>query len=513
MITTARQPIVLVVDDNPTNLGVLTNYLKTSGYKTPIASNGEIALNRARHICPDLILLDVIMPGMDGFETCRRLKADAATQDIPVIFMTALTSPEDKVKGFEAGGVDYVTKPFHQEEVLARVATHIHIRELTRKLQAHAIELAQANAEIQTLNQQLQAENLRVNADLKETEHKYQMLAEEITDGYFVLHNERIIFANQAFCRMHGYELHEVVGQAFATFVDPESRAEVAAIYQATPQAAVSHLFEYLRLTKDGRSFSTEMTAKTTVFEHRQVEIGICRDITERMQMEKRVWEAERMAYIGRITTSLSHELRNPLSAVKMNLQILQKNPQFTDNDRRRIEISVNEVGRLEGILKDLLDFAKPLQLKPEACHIHQILAACLDLLNLQFEQKRLTVVQTFDAEIPPFHADGEKLSQAIINVLLNAFEASEPNGTIWVTSRYHPTAADPNIEIAIDDEGCGVAKKQTRNLFEPFFTTKPNGTGLGLTNVKRIIEAHGGWLEFSNRQPCGVSFRMYLPI
>ena len=249
-IINVRTPIVLIVDDNPTNLGVITNYLKAYGYKTPIASNGEIALKRAQLILPDLILLDVLMPGIDGFETCRRLKAEETTKDIPVIFMTALVSTEDKVRGFEVGGVDYVTKPFQQEEVLARVAAHVHIRELTRSLQAQTAELAQANAEIRGLNEQLQAENLRVSADLRESEYKYQTLVAEITDGYFVLQDERIVFANQAFCRMHGYQLDEVLGKEFIFFVDPESRKEVAAVYQQTRQAmSVSHLFGYLRLT------------------------------------------------------------------------------------------------------------------------------------------------------------------------------------------------------------------------------------------------------------------------
>ncbi|GAK49956.1 signal transduction histidine kinase [Candidatus Moduliflexus flocculans] len=514
--TTPKIATVLIVDDNPTNLGVLTNYLKAYGYKTPIASNGELALRRARHICPDLILLDVLLPGIDGFETCRRLKADETTKDIPIIFMTALTSPEDKLKGFGAGGVDYIAKPFHQEEVLARVATHVHIRELTHHLQQQTLELAGANIEIRALNDRLRAENLRVSADLRESEYKYQTLVEEITDGYFVLQDERIVFANQAFCRMHGYQVDEVLGKEFVWFVDPESRNEVADAYRHNrDMMSVSHLFEYLRLTKTGESLFTEMTAKTIPHEKAFVDIGICRDITERVQMEQRMREAERMAYIGRLTTSLSHEIRNPLSAIKLNLQILKKNQHFSENDRRRLDISVTEVIRLEGILKELLDFAKPLHVHPVECHVNALLSACLDLLSAQFDQKQLTLVSSFDPDIPPLQADGEKLSQAIMNLLLNAFDASDHNGTIWVSSQYHRAEAGkrPTVEIAIEDDGCGIARKQLRNIFEPFFTTKSHGTGLGLTNVKRIIETHGGSIDAANRHPKGASFRVYLPV
>ncbi len=160
---------ILIVDDNPSNLGVLSDYLDEHGLKTRVATDGELALQRAQHIQPDLILLDVIMPGIDGFETCRRLKTDERTKNIAVIFMTALTSTEDKVKGFQVGGVDYITKPIQHEEVLARVTTHLHIRDLTLKLQKR-------NQEIMRLNEQLKDENLRMKSELK-VAHRIQQMA------------------------------------------------------------------------------------------------------------------------------------------------------------------------------------------------------------------------------------------------------------------------------------------------------------------------------------------------
>jgi len=125
---------LLIVDDNPTNLGVLTDYLEEQGFEILSAEDGYMGLKIAQLAQPNMILLDVMMPGIDGFETCRRLKADNKTQDIPVIFMTALESTKDKVNGFKVGGVDYVTKPVQQEEVLARISTHLRLQELTHKL-------------------------------------------------------------------------------------------------------------------------------------------------------------------------------------------------------------------------------------------------------------------------------------------------------------------------------------------------------------------------------------------
>lgn len=126
---------ILIVDDNPANLGVLFNYLDSYGFELMVAQDGESGLEKAEYNQPDIILLDALMPGLDGFEVCRRLKNSAPTQDIPVIFMTALTGPEDIIKGLAVGAVDYVTKPIRQEELLARVATHLRLRDLTRQLQ------------------------------------------------------------------------------------------------------------------------------------------------------------------------------------------------------------------------------------------------------------------------------------------------------------------------------------------------------------------------------------------
>jgi len=126
---------VLVVDDNPMNLGVLFDHLKTSGFKILIAEDGESAIYQAKFAKPDVILLDVMMPGADGFETCRNLKKDDASKHIPVIFMTALFETADKIKGFEAGGVDYITKPFQNEEVIARITAHLTIQIQKKELE------------------------------------------------------------------------------------------------------------------------------------------------------------------------------------------------------------------------------------------------------------------------------------------------------------------------------------------------------------------------------------------
>ncbi len=152
-------PLILVVDDTPANLEVLTEALENAGFEVAVATDGERALKQATLSQPDLILLDVMMPGIDGFETCRQLKASAITSDIPVIFMTALTELNDKVRGFSLGAVDYVTKPFQEAELIARVTTQLKLRHLHQNLES---QVTARTAELQATLQELQRSQVQL---------------------------------------------------------------------------------------------------------------------------------------------------------------------------------------------------------------------------------------------------------------------------------------------------------------------------------------------------------------
>ncbi len=143
---------ILIVDDNPANLGVLFDYLESAGFTVLVDNGGESAVRAISHHRPDIILLDVMMPGVDGFETCRRLKADEGTRDIPVIFMTALTDVVDEVRGLELGAVDYITKPIKVETVLARLNLHLTIRRLQGELQEKNARLQEAIDSVKVLS-------------------------------------------------------------------------------------------------------------------------------------------------------------------------------------------------------------------------------------------------------------------------------------------------------------------------------------------------------------------------
>ena len=206
-----KKGVIVIVDDKPTNLGVLFDFLTDSGFKVLVAQDGESAIQKVEYAHPDLILLDVMMPGIDGFETCRRLKANPATQDIPVIFMTALSEAVDKVKGFSLGAVDYVTKPMQQEEVRARVTTHLTLRNLHHKLQEQ-------------------------NLQLQKAEEKYRSIVENATEGIFQATPEgRYITANPALARILGYSSPEALMNEMSNigkqlYVEPMRRDDLIAL-------------------------------------------------------------------------------------------------------------------------------------------------------------------------------------------------------------------------------------------------------------------------------------------
>lgn len=198
---------ILIVDDMPNNISVLYETLTRFKYKVLVARDGKSAIEQAGLAQPDLILLDVMMPGMDGFETCRRLKHLAATSAIPVLFMTALSETIDKVNGFNMGAVDYITKPFQLQEVLARISTHLTLRGLQRELQdANALlekrvaerteSLSRALAEVEQLTNKLQAENTYLREEIKQTGQFAEIVSQSKAFGRVLRQVEQVAPTN-----------------------------------------------------------------------------------------------------------------------------------------------------------------------------------------------------------------------------------------------------------------------------------------------------------------------------
>lgn len=371
---------------------------------------------------------------------------------------------------------------------------------------------SQHEKEIREYTQVLEERVIRRTRELSESEAKYRMLVEEINDGYFVNQDGIIVFANQAFCDMHGYTPLEILRIRYTQLIAPESLAYVEKIYEGRMKGIqTEELYTYFRRHKNGSHLATENKVKLITFEGEKAVAGICRDITERMEMERRVRESERFAHIGQLTTSLAHEIRNPLSAVKMNLQILWKNVMLRGNDKRRAEIIAKELGRLERILSEMLDTAKPVRLSLEEASIHEVINTCLDVLEVRLREKHVSVLTKYSKRVPFLLLDRDKIEQAVINVLLNSIEALT-EGTIRIATKWSSRNGEA-VTIEIDDNGPGIRPEDRAFVFDPFFSSKKKGTGLGLANVKKIVEAHGGSVRVASVRPHGTRLALSLPV
>jgi PAS domain S-box-containing protein len=272
---------ILIVDDTPENLTMLTQMLTQKGFLVRPAINGEIALKTIQKVLPDLILLDIMMPDMDGYEVCQHIKADEHTRDIPVLFISALDETLDKVKAFDVGGVDYITKPFQEEEVLARVETHLKLRDSQKRLQEKNFQLQQE------LTERKRAEELL---------RKLEKAIETTEVGITITNKEgRIEYINPADAKMHGYTVDEVIGQRSHIFTLPEFREKDPNMLQDGKDLPYWKR-ERINIRKDGSVFPVKLISNPIYNKYEELvgKVTICEDITERKHAERSLQESEK---------------------------------------------------------------------------------------------------------------------------------------------------------------------------------------------------------------------------
>ncbi len=273
---------ILIIDDTPDNLRLL-NQMLSNDYKVRLAPSGEIGLTAARSMPPDLILLDVMMPGLNGYEVATQLKADSQTAEIPIIFISALADTESKVHGFAAGGVDYVAKPFQEKEVLARVKTHLALCALNRQLRAELAARQQAEVA------------------LRESENKYRMVADFTLDWEFWLDPDgNYVYISPACERITGYTADEfqAAPQLIDELVHPDDRAAVAEHLALDASADGPGAIEFRIITRNGAERWIDHVCQPV---HDQTgqwlgRRGSNRDITERKRTEAALKRSEAFA-------------------------------------------------------------------------------------------------------------------------------------------------------------------------------------------------------------------------
>jgi len=273
----SRKDTVLIVDDSPENIQVLSHLLYGENFNIAIALSGREALDIVARNPPDFILLDIMMPGMDGFEVCERLKQMPEICKIPVIFVTGKAQPEDIVKGFELGAVDYIAKPFNSTELLSRVAIHLELKQARDQLNCQRRQLATQHQELQELYA-LKEQDFS-NA-LRAGEEQYRRLAENMADGVGIFQRGKIVFANSALSNMLGYAPERVFAIDPLCLLREDYREAYARKFMTANPAADSSLWQAPYLTADGQEIWVEIRHNAVEWEGSPGMLFIARDIT-----------------------------------------------------------------------------------------------------------------------------------------------------------------------------------------------------------------------------------------
>ncbi len=461
---------ILVVDDTPANLHLLIDILSKQGYEVRPAPNGKFALSAAKGMPPDLILLDIMMPGMNGYEVCQQLKADERTKDIPVIFVSAINEVLDKVKAFSIGGVDYITKPFQVEEVLARVQAHLAIRNLQTSLEKKNAELTTTLHQLKTTQAQLiQSEKMaalgqliagiahEINTPLGAIRSSINNIAGFFTENLLALPAffQELSAENQQYF----FALMEKSSKQTASFSSKEKRQIRKALQQQLEEIGI----------KEADNLASNL-----------VTIGIYEDIQAFLPL-------------------LQDPERDKLLKTAYDLASFQKSTKtiMTATDRAaKIVFALKSYARYD-------NFEEKLQ-----ANIVEGIETVLTLYHNQLKQG-VEVVRNYQ-ELPPIWCYPDELNQVWTNLIHNAVQAMNNQGTLKISV----TQQETYLKVQITDSGCGIPEEIMPRIFEPFFTTKPagEGSGLGLDIVKKIVEKHQGEIEVLSK-PGETVFTVFLPI
>ena len=443
---------ILVVDDSPQNLRLLVGILQKQGYEVRPVPNGKLALSGARGFLPDLILLDIMMPEMDGYEVCSKLKADERTKNIPVIFVSAVNEVIDKVKAFEVGGVDYITKPFQVQEVLARVETHLALQRLQQSLQDKNQELAKTNVRLAKANQELE----KSNEDLIETLQQLQATQEQLIQsrkmaalGHLVagiaheINNPvSFIYGNLYLVRGYFQDLLRLVELYEQTYPHPTLEIQ-----------QLADEFDLDFLVKDWQKLINSM------------QVG-----------------AERISEIVRSLQSFSRLDETGLKAVDIHEKI--------DNTLLLLQHRL----RAEGARKEIQVIKNYGQLPLVTCYASQLNQVFMNLLS--------NAIDALENQTSP----------RIITISTSLSQKSN----IKSQKEAEPISNCQVVVIRVADNGLGMVEAVKNNIFDPFFTTKTvgHGTGLGLSlSYQIVVEQHLGQISCISAVGQGTEFIVEIPV
>ncbi len=237
----------------------------------------------------------------------------------------------------------------------------------------------------------------------------------------------------------------------------------------------------------------------------------LLRDLREIRDLQEKVRRSERLASLGRLAAGVAHEIRNPLSSIRGFAQYFMRRLKGQEEEQGYASIMVKEVDRLNRVITELLDFARPKEPHREPQAMEEIVAYSLMLLKTEFSQKQIILEKSFAPDLPKVEVDRDQISQALLNLFLNSLESMEGGGKIEISLK--KIRQPPALEIEVTDTGRGIAREDLGKVFEPFFSTKRKGSGLGLAIVHQIVEGHGGNIAVDSQEGRGTTFRITLPL
>ncbi len=507
----ARVQKILIVDDERFNINVLTGLLKPD-YKLMAAKNGLQALKAVKIADPpDLILLDVMMPEMDGYETCRQLKADPQTAEIPIIFITAKVETADILNGFELGAVDYVSKPFNPKELLARVKTHLQLKAAQQQI--------------------------------RESEERFRSIIELAHDAIVVVNSDlKIEIWNTGAVQIFGYTKEEMGAQPLLSIITDTSATRYLGVIETLQDTASSvsgKIMELLGKHKNGREIPIELSVGVWETGGKSYISNIVRDLTERKNMETQMVQNEKMAGLGTLVAGVAHEINNPVNFVHMNVHnlksdlgthkaflfdLLEEEPEIIAHLTEEFGKFNDKVGdiiegseRIKTIVNDLRTFSRLDEAEKKVVKITEGIDSTLRLVKAKYkkEVEFLCDFQT-DLEVECWAA---QLNQVFMNIMVNACQAILDQQRMTKDQTPGKLTLQTFLEgrelgIRFMDTGSGMSEETRQKIFEPFYTTKSvgEGTGMGMAISYGIIEKHQGRLEVESTLGEGTTITVFLP-
>lgn len=452
----ASAAAILIVDDTPAYLRILGTMLRRYGYAVRTAPSAQAAWAAVEAALPDLILLDVKMPGTNGYALCERLKAGTGTRDIPVIFISGADDIADKLRAFTCGGVDYIAKPFHDEEVLARVRTQLALRSLQKRLEEllreRTAELVEADAQVRGgIVERLRAED------------RFRGVLESAPEAMLVVDARRhIAFVNSQAEALFGYRRDELLGGAVEMLM-PERFRHPHALF-GTDYLAQPHVRPMgkgrglLGLHKDGREFPAEISLSPLAGDDRTLVICTIRDISERMQIEQELiasrqklrelaahHDAVREMERKRIAGEIHDELGALLTALKMDISLLRMRVGENPDLQQR-------VGQMRELVEQTIQGVRQVatQLRPAALNLGIVPA--LEWLVADFGRHTASAC-SLDAccEIEMGDAQATAVFRIVQESLTNVARHAGANTVTVILAR-----SDHGVEVRIRDDGCG---------------------------------------------------------